>query len=85
MDKILVKQLEEAKKKTSCEKGFICLENMCIEPCLAQYHACADLLECIDVQTKTCKFSIPFSKSHVCSCQLRKFLALNLGKQWGSG
>lgn len=80
MDKLLIKQLEIAKRRTNCEKNFTCLKEVYIEPCFAKYHAVADMLECTDPQMKSCKFSAPFARAYACTCPLRKFLALNLEK-----
>jgi len=73
----LITQLNKFEERTDCSKNFLCIKDPLKDPCLAKYHAIADLMECLDEQSKTCEFSAPFSATYVCMCPLRKLIAIN--------
>ena len=77
MNDELTNNLNQLKKLTGCSKQHRCLVGSPEELCLAKYHAQADLMECLDDQSNTCKFSIAFNETFICKCLLRKFVSIN--------
>jgi hypothetical protein len=73
----LITEINELEDKIDCSKNFLCTKEPLKDPCHARYQAIADLMECLDDQSKTCEFSEPFGVTYVCMCPLRKLIALN--------
>jgi len=73
-----IKELNKLEDQIECSKNFLCTKEPLEDPCNARYQAIADLLECLDDQSTTCEFSVPFGTGYVCKCPLRKLIALNI-------
>ena len=80
MNHELINKLEQIKEQTGCSKKYRCLEGFSENLISAKYKAQADLMECFDDQSNSCKFSIAFSNTFTCKCPLRKFFAINSDK-----
>ena len=76
----LINKFEQLKEQTGCSKKYRCLEGFSENLISAKYQAQADLMECFDDQSNSCKFSIAFSNTFTCRCPLRKFFAINFDK-----
>ena len=73
----LIEELNKLEVQTDCSKIFLCIKDPLKDPYQAKYHAITDLMECLDTQSKICEFSAPFSTTYVCTCELRKLIAIN--------
>ncbi len=73
-----IRKLNKLEDQIECSKNFSCTKEPLKDPCQARYQAMADLMECLDDQSKTCEYSEPFGAGYVCNCPLRKLIALNI-------
>jgi hypothetical protein len=71
---------EKSRAKTQCEKNFQCIYSEIEMLCKAKYRPDLDIIECIEETMADCKFSKPFSSTHVCTCPMRKFFARHFNK-----
>jgi hypothetical protein len=76
MTEVLIRELNELKESITCLKGYKCIVEMTHLPCSAKYHAQADLMECLEDQPD-CGLFKAFSSTYVCTCPLRKKIALH--------
>ena len=77
MNNDLISELNRLKQKTKCSRNYQCILNISKLHCKAKYYALADLMECLDDQPEDCEFSRPFSSTFICTCKLRKVIAIH--------
>jgi hypothetical protein len=73
-----ITELNKLEDQIECSKNFSCTKEPLKDSCNARYQAIADLMECLNDQSITCEFSVPFGTGYVCKCPLRKLIALNI-------
>ena len=63
-----------------CAKGFKCYESGFRSLCHAKDIGLESFIECLETETKGCKFSFPFGLSHLCECPVRVYIAKKMNK-----
>ncbi len=77
MNDVLINELNQLNEQTNCSKNYRCIMASHKDLCHSKYYALADLMECLGDPSKTCEFSVPFSATFICTCSLRKIIAIN--------
>jgi hypothetical protein len=73
------KKIEELQKQIQCEKQFECTKIDLDSLCKARHHFEFNELECM-AETDDCSFAVNNPPMRICTCPLRKFIAVNLSK-----
>jgi len=76
----LIEQMRQIADRIRCPKGFECINSNLQNLCKARLVADGQLLECVSDSPGGCPFKITFVGKSLCKCQLRFFIAKNLGK-----
>ncbi len=79
MTEELIRELNELKEKTICSSNYKCILNITQLPCEAKCSAQSDLMECLE-DMPDCELYKVFGYTHICTCPLRKHIALHFEK-----
>ena len=80
MEKQIVQQVDEIRKRMKCSKGFQCAESGFEKLCKAKDIGYKRHLLCLEVDSALCDFSLFLGKKYYCACPLRVYLTKNLQK-----
>ena len=80
MEKIVLKHVDEIKKRMQCRKGFQCAESGFTKLCRAKDVGLKRYLLCLEYAPSLCDFALLIDKKYYCSCPLRVYLTKNLRK-----
>ena len=67
---------DELKARVKCVKNFVCVESALSALCAGKYYEDLDILECLQC-APNCGFVREFGSKRICTCPLRKFIAVN--------
>ncbi len=70
-------ELMKMKEQVKCSKKHRCIHEPIESVCRAKYTALADMMECLDEHPEKCEYSRPFANKCICSCPLRKYIAVH--------
>jgi len=73
-------EIEKIIGEINCTKGFKCYESGFKILCNARDIGIDSLLECLEMEPYTCKFSFPFALMYLCKCPLRVYVANKINK-----
>ena len=71
-------EIEQIKSGMECPKDFVCYKSGFRKVCEAELIAGGKLLECLEPNSLTRKFALPFGRGVFCECPLRFYAAKNL-------
>ena len=73
------KKIEEIKQQVTCANQFQCLDNNFEKlPPVEKIGFDNYVIFCRDNKTSKCNYSIPFGRSHFCTCPMRHYLSQGL-------
>ena len=78
MEKAILQQIEEIRKRMKCSKGFQCAESGFEKLCKAKDVGLKHHLLCQENASAVCDFSLLLEKKYYCACPLRVYLTKNL-------
>lgn len=80
MDENVLQELNKLKSEVVCEKNYICIDLSFKDLCNAKFYSNFNRIECFDESTTSCVNHKPFGIKNICTCPLRKFIAINQKK-----
>jgi hypothetical protein len=78
MEKQILQQVDEIRKRMKCSKGFYCAESGFEKLCKAKDIGLKNHLLCLENASAACDFSLLLEKEYYCACPLRVYLTKNL-------
>ena len=81
MEKVILQQIDEIRKRMKCSKGFQCAESGYTKVCKARDIGFKRHLLCLENGSASCDFSLLLDKEYYCACPLRVYLTKNLQKK----
>ena len=73
-------RLEELMTGLECPKEFIFQKSGFTRLCKVRKAGASGFLECLEPDSRTCQFSLPFDDPPACLCPVRIYLAAEFGK-----
>ena len=80
MEKQILQQVDEIRKRMKCIKGFHCAESGFEKLCKAIDIGLKRHLLCLENASAACDFSLLLDRKYYCACPLRVYLTKNLQK-----
>ena len=80
MEKQILQQVDEIRKRMKCSKGFYCAESGFEKLCKAIDIGLKRHLLCLENASAACDFSLLLDRKYYCACPLRVYLTKNLQK-----
>ena len=80
MEKQILQQVDEIRKRMKCSKGFHCAESGFEKLCQAKDIGLKRHLLCLENASASCDFSLLMDRKYYCACPLRVYLTKNLKK-----
>jgi hypothetical protein len=81
MEKAILQQIDEIRKRMKCNKGFQCAESGFEKLCKAKDVGLKLHLLCLEETSALCDFSLLLEDKYYCGCPLRVYLTKNLQKE----
>ena len=81
MEKVILQQIDEIRKRMKCKKGFNCAESGFEKLCRAKDIGLKRHLLCLEHAPSLCDFALLFEKKYYCACPLRVYLTKILKEQ----
>lgn len=81
MEKIMLQEIDEIRKRMQCSKGFLCAESGFKKLCKAKDVGLKRHLLCLEHAPSLCDFALLFDRKYYCACPLRVYLIKNLKKE----
>jgi hypothetical protein len=78
MEKAVLQQVSEIRKRMKCCKAFQCAESGFKRLCQAKDVGLRRHLLCLEIGAASCDFSLFVEKKYYCACPLRVYLIRNL-------
>jgi hypothetical protein len=78
MEKSVLLQVNEIRKRMNCRKGFQCAESGFKKLCKAKDVGLKRHLLCLESGSASCDFSLFVENKYYCACPLRVYLTQNL-------
>lgn len=85
MEKEIIHQIDEIRKRMQCSKGFQCAESGFMKLCRAKDIGFKRHLLCLEETASLCEFVLLVDMKYYCACPLRVYLTKNLNKQKMTG
>ena len=80
MEKQILQQVDEIRKRMKSSKGFHCAESGFENLCKARDIGLKRHLLCLENASASCDFSLFLDRKYYCACPLRVYLTKNLQK-----
>ena len=80
MEKAILQQVDEIRKRMKCSKEFQCAESGFKKLCRAKDVGLKLHLLCLEETSASCDFSLQLEEKYYCGCPLRVYLTKSLKK-----